>query len=85
MTLYRKLILTRVEGAISTAKAIFGVNQSGLKGLLREIAILDLMRPLLPFDVRLGTGVIFTADNRQSNEQGIVSFDRRILAPIILE
>jgi hypothetical protein len=85
MTLYRDLIQTRVIGALAGAKALSGVVHSGLKGRLREIVIRDLLRPLLPVDIGLGTGVVIAADNRQSNEQDIVLFDRRILPPILLE
>jgi hypothetical protein len=85
MMLYRDLIRTRVIGMIGGVKALSGVVHAGLKGQLREILIRDLMRPLLPVDVGLGTGVIITTDNRQSSQQDIVLFDKRILPPILLE
>ena len=84
-TVYRDLILVRVEAAMAGAKAVANIAHPGFKGELREIVIRDLFYPLLPSDVGVGTGVIISADNRQSRQQDVVIFDRRILPPILLE
>ena len=84
-TVYRDLILARVQAAVAAAKAVTDITHKGLKGKLREIVVRDLLYPLLPSDVGLGTGEIISADNRQSKEQDVVIFDRRILPPILLE
>jgi hypothetical protein len=84
-TVYRALMLARVGAAVGAAKAVTNVKHEGLKGQLREIVIRDLFRPLLPSDVGVGTGEIISADNRQSTEQDVVIFDKRILPPMVLE
>lgn len=84
-TVYRDLILARVQAAIGAAKAVTNITHKGLKGQLREIVIRDLFCPLLPSDVGVGTGEIISSDNRQSREQDVVIYDKRILPPILLE
>jgi len=85
MTLYRDLIYPRVTGALAAAKALSAVDHPGLKGQLREILIRDLLRPLLPADIGIGTGVVITVDAGQSSQQDIVIYDRSILPPILME
>ena len=84
-TAYRDLILARVKAAVDAAEAVSNINHKVLKGQLREIVIRELLRPLLPSDVGVGTGEIISSDNRQSTEQDVVIFDKRILPPILLE
>jgi hypothetical protein len=59
-TVYRDLILSRVEAAVKAAKAVSNITHEGLKGQLREIVIRDLFYPLLPSDVVVGTGEIIS-------------------------
>jgi hypothetical protein len=84
-TAYRDLILARVQAAIGAARASTGITHSGLKGQLREIVIRDLLRPLLPADVGVGTGLIISSDNQESKEQDILLYDKRILPPVVFE
>ena len=84
-TVYREIIRARAEAAIGAARAVTGIGHTGLKGQLREIVIRDLLRPLFPSDIGLGTGVIITAANQQSQEQDVVVFDKSIVPPILLE
>jgi hypothetical protein len=83
---YRDLILARVQAAIDAARAVTGIGHRGLKGQLREIVIRDLVRPLFPSDIGLGTGEIVAAfDKRPSQQQDVVIFDRSIVPPLLLE
>jgi hypothetical protein len=47
--------------------------------------IRDLLRPLFPADIGLGTGEIITADSQHSRQQDVVVFDKSIVPPILLE
>jgi len=84
-TVYRDLILARVQAAVGAAKAVTNITHKGLKGQLREIVTRDLLSPLLPSDVGIGTGEIISANNRQSRQQDVVIFDKSILPPILFE
>ena len=83
--IYRDLILARIHAGIAAAEAVQNMKHKGLKGQLREIVIRDILRPLLPSDIGVGTGEIISYDNKQSREQDIVIFDKRILPPILAE
>lgn len=84
-TVYRNLIIARIQAAVEAARAVTNMTHKGLKGQLREILIRDLFRPLLPADVGVASGQIISSDDRQSREQDVVIFDKRILPPILLE
>lgn len=83
--IYRSLILARVQAAIGAARAVTGIGHGGLKGQMREIVIRDLLRPLLPANIGLGTGQILTSSNQCSRQQDVVLFDKSIVPPILLE
>lgn len=83
--IYRDLILARAQAAIGATGAVTGIGHSGLKGQLREIVIRDLLRPLFPANIGLGTGEIITANNQHSQQQDVVVFDKSIVPPILLE
>jgi len=53
---YLEMVLARVHAAVGAAQAVRGIGHKGLKGQLREIVIRDLLCPLFPTDVGLGTG-----------------------------
>jgi len=84
-TVYHDLVLTRAQVAVGAARAVAGLRHQGLKGTLREIVVRDLLRPFLPADIGAGTGLVITADDRQSRQLDIVIYDKRILPPILLE
>src|SRR5262245_11761145 len=83
--LYRDLILVHAEAAVSGARTAASINHPVLKGELCEIVMRDLLRPLLPADIALGTGVIVTANNIQSPQQDVLLIDRSIVPPVVFE
>jgi hypothetical protein len=84
-TLYRNVVGERVRFALASAQKVSTLEHSGVKGAIREVLIADLFRPLLPSDLGIATGVIISADDRQSAQQDIVIFDRSILPPVLFE
>ncbi|HEY0462655.1 MAG TPA: DUF6602 domain-containing protein [Polyangiaceae bacterium] len=70
---------------MSRARACARVDHAGLKGTLREIVVGDLLRPLLPSDVGIGTGKVISYDDQTSRQHDIIIYDRSILPPIIFE
>jgi hypothetical protein len=85
-TLYRKQFTTRIRYALEASRAVAELEHQGLKGAIREVLIADLFQPLLPADIGVATGVLVSSfDERQSAQQDIIVFDRRILPPILFE
>ena len=82
---YKDLTIARAHAAISAARAASSIVHSGLKGQLREIVIRELLRPLFPPDIGVGTGEIITSIDQHSTQQDIVIYDRSIVPPILLD
>jgi hypothetical protein len=82
---YRALFVSRVAGAIRVARAVTSITHPVVKGTIQEILLRELFRPLAPSDVGIGTGQIVTLDNRQSSQQDVLIYDRRILPPALFE
>jgi hypothetical protein len=82
---YRDLYLLRVRSAIAAAQAARGVAHHGLRGLFREIFVRQLLRPLIPIHIGLGTGEIVTAHGQHSSQQDVVMYDTRVLPPFLAD
>jgi hypothetical protein len=74
-----------VQIAVARAQACSTVGHNGLKGTLREIVVADLLRPLLPADVGIGTGQIIAHNGRTSRQHDVIIYDRSILPPILFD
>lgn len=61
---YRNLTLVRAQATVAAARAFSGVDHRGLEGHLREIVMRDLLRPLLPLNIGLGSGKIISLKER---------------------
>jgi hypothetical protein len=61
-----------------------GVEQDGEKGAFREFFIAQLIRPLLPIQFGVGSGVVVASDKRQSRQTDVIIYDRRRIPPVLL-
>lgn len=61
-----------------------GVSHDGEKGAFREFFIAELIRPCLPFQFGVGSGVVIDAYKRQSRQSDLIIYDNRLLPPVIL-
>jgi len=84
-TAYRDLYLVRVRSAIAAAEAARGITHHGVRGQFREIFVRDLLRPLIPVHIGLGSGEIVTADGQHSRQQDVVMYDTRVLPPFLAD
>ncbi len=84
-SIFRSLLVARVDAAIGAAQAVAGLTHPGLKGLLREIVVRELFRPLLPPRAGLGHGQLISAYEEQSTEQDVVIFDRELVPSLLLD
>lgn len=83
--LYRHLIVQRINFALSAAEVAADLEHNGVKGAMREALMSELLRPLLPPDFGVATGVIISADNEQSPQQDIIIYNKRILPPFLTD
>ncbi len=85
-TIFKNLLIARVEGAIAEAKAVSGLSHCGLKGLLREVVVRELLQPLLPPCLGIGHGQIISSyNNEMSTEQDIVIFNKDIVPSLLTD
>lgn len=84
-TVYRDMFRERVLTAVATARAAHRVSHAGLKGQMREILVRDLLRPLLPMYIGIGSGAVISHNGEQSPQQDIVIYDTRLLPPLMAD
>lgn len=82
--LFRTEILARVKNALCRAESASLFEHHGLAGHAREIFVHDLLRPLLPALVGIGTGKIADAKGGLSSECDAVLFSTGVLPPLLL-
>jgi len=77
---YRDRLIAAIRGAWDEHEAAKGVTHGGVKGRAREIIAANrILRPLLPWSVGLGTGLIVDHVGGQSAETDLVLYDRALL------
>ncbi len=84
-SIFRSLLVARVHASVGAARSVAGLTHAGLKGLLREIVVRELLRPLLPPNAGLGHGQLISAYDQQSTEQDVVIFDRELVPSLLLD
>jgi hypothetical protein len=84
-TAFRDLLVARAQAAIAAAQGVSNLVHAGHKGLLREIVVRELLRPLLPTRAGLGHGLLIAASGEQSTEQDVVVFDRDVVPSFLLD
>ncbi len=83
---YKAIFRARAIAALSEAQAAANLTHSGVKGTIREILVADLLRPLLPADIGIGSGQIIEAKTgRLSSQQDIILYDRSIVPPVTFD
>jgi hypothetical protein len=83
---YKAIFRARAIHALAEAQAAAHLSHPGVKGKVREILVADLLRPLLPADLGIGSGQIIEAKTgRLSKEQDITLYDRSIVPPITFD
>lgn len=73
----------RIESAITAARHASELRHPGLTGTVREILVRELIRPVLPPHIEIGTGKIVDHIGNASAEVDIVVYDRSVLPPLL--
>jgi hypothetical protein len=84
-TLMRAILVSRAKGAVVSASALREMGHAVTKGLLREIIIRELLRPLLPASAGIGQGIVVSAFEEQSSQQDIVIYHRELIPSLLLD
>lgn len=83
--LIRDEFMSRVGAALTRANYFAQLDHSGLTGRAREIFVKDLLKPILPPYVELGSGKIADSEGNLSAEVDVVIYSTATLPPLLLE
>ena len=81
--LLRNRLVGKIEGALAEYHQAKALNHPLLTGRAREIAVTNLLTPLISSDFAIGNGKITDRENRYSAEMDIVVYCPRVLAPLL--
>jgi hypothetical protein len=81
--LYTADLRLRVEAALASAEHVQAIDHPGLVGSIREILVRELLRPILPPSIAVGTGKIVDHVGAASAEIDIVIYDRALMPPLL--
>lgn len=81
--LFRNRIISNIKKAIQDADDASDIGNNVIKGRVREIALSNLFKPILPGGFEVGTGAIIDFSGYQSPEIDLIIYNKDILPPIL--
>ena len=73
------------RGAIAKAKLLAPLKHKGLQGQLREVLMRDMLNPVLPPEIRQGTGKLVSYLGDESPQLDVILYAPSILPPWLLD
>lgn len=83
--LIRERFLTAIGGAIKEADDAGKVDHSGLAGQFREIVLSKMLVPILPPEVKCGTGKLTDMNGKLTKQIDIILYSKQILPPSLYD
>lgn len=83
--LFQASMVAKCKAALAQAKTLDGEAHAGLKGHLREILINDLFVPVVPPEVKIGTGKLVSATGKTSPQLDVILYAPAILPPFLFD
>lgn len=80
----RDAIITAANNMSRLYELSGGISHKGEKGALREYFMAELIRPCIPTQFGVGSGIVVDAYGGKSRQSDVIIYDRRILPPIML-
>ena len=79
VNLIRKKFLSELKGALEEAKFAAEIEHKGLEGNIREILVERFLRPVIPPEIRIGSGKLIDCSGRLSNQIDVVLYAPEIV------
>jgi hypothetical protein len=79
-----EVIRARIKHMQTLYELSGGVKHDGEMGAFREFFVAELLRPVLPHQFGVGSGVVIEKGGRQSPQLDVIIFDRRGVPPLLL-
>lgn len=83
--IFRNTFLNKVHQCISDAKMVEEIGHQGLKGTVREIFVARMMMPVMPPEVRNGSGQLVSHDGKKSSQIDVVLYAPQIMPPALFD
>lgn len=83
--LYRARLVKVIQRAAAEYEEAAALGHAGLTGRVREIAVNNLIEPMLSPDVQIGTGKIVASNGATSRQIDLILYCRSILPPIMFD
>lgn len=83
--IFRDRLNAKIAYALAEARNCSRLDHPGMIGEVRQIVIDNLLKPLMPDGVHIGSGKITDAKGNLSAETDIVIYDRRSIPPILFD
>jgi hypothetical protein len=83
--LFQSSMVAKAKAALLKAEMLRLENHSGIKGKLRELLVGELFQPVLPPEVRIGTGKLVSAEGASSPETDVILYAPAILPPVLFD
>ncbi len=83
--LIRNEFKNNVHSALVSARNADQIGHAGLTGRAREVFVQQMLRPVLPPYVELGSGKIVDSRGHTSAETDVIIFSRQTLPPLLIE
>lgn len=82
---FRNTFLNKVHQCISDARGVEDLDHQGLKGIAREIFVARMMMPVMPPEVRNGSGQLVSHDGKNSSQIDVVLYAPHILPAALFD
>lgn len=84
-SIFKRTHLARCQAALTRAASLGNEGHAGLRGKLREILVTDILKPVVPPEVRFGSGQLVTIDGALSHETDVVLYAPSIMMPSLFD
>jgi hypothetical protein len=81
----RERLVANIRAAVHQAQVVNSMDHDLSKGTFREIAVQNLLRPLLRSDVGLTSGIVVDSWGQQSRQIDVIVYSTTILPPLMVE
>lgn len=80
---FRSTFIGKVKKSVADAIVVSGIDHQGLKGTAREIFTGDMLVPVLPPEVRVGTGQLVAHNGQSSAQVDVILHSPSIMPPAL--
>lgn len=82
---FRNTFLSKVKKSIHDAALVEHIEHQGLKGNIREMFVTQMVMPVMPPEIRSGSGKLISHDGKMSSQMDVVLYAPSIMPPALFD